>query len=394
MRDVGRGWRSQCHTGLGVPMVARVRKRTPAQASLGTRRLRVALLLLGALGVLLVAVRLVANPLARWETKRLVSSLHGVQGDFLDARLSFFPLVYDVSHLKLTQPERQTQEPILYADELSLQLLWGPLLTGQLVARIRASGVKVVLEQPEPGTPARFPELSRIIPVRIRLERLQVRQGEVLYVWVHQKGRPSMWFHDIETTLENIGSRPDAASGLMTLAATGVVQRSGRMSVVVQADPYAQLLTFRGQARLEDFDVAQMNALIESQKGVKLSPGVFSLRMTFDATAGRLEGRVEPHLTGTEVVAPDANPRSAVTALLGRLSMTLTPEPEGTTATGAILVRDELTTPDRPLLLGMEKVVENGFLLGLQESLRRVYAGVPSRDARPATKRTELQTEK
>jgi hypothetical protein len=366
--------------------------RTPRWTKL-SKRVRIGLVLLGGLCLLVLGVRLAADPLAAWETERWVNRLHGIQGDFLHAHVGFFPLVYGVSHLKLTQLDRETKDPLVYAEDISLRLLWGPLLSGHLVARIQGRGVKVVLEQPKPGTPTRLPDLSRLIPVRIRLERLQAKEGEVVYVWVHQKGRPSMWFHDIEATLENIGSRPDVASGPMTLAATGVVQRSGKMSVVVLADPYAMPLTFRGEASLEDFDVSQMNSLIDSQKGVKLSPGVFSLRMTFESKAGRLEGRVEPHLVGTEVVAQDSNVGSALTAFFGRITMTFTPPPDGTTATGAILVRDELVEPNRQLLPSMEKVVENGFLLGLQESLRRVYAGAPAHDAKP-TKRTELQTGK
>jgi hypothetical protein len=255
--------------------------------------------------------------------------------------------------------------------------------------------VKVVLEQPTPGTPARLPDLSTLIPVRVRLERLQVRRGEVLYCWVHQKGQPTMWFHDIQATLENVGSRPEVSPGLLTLAATGVVQRSGTMSVVVLAEPYAIPLTFHGEASLDGFDVSQMNALIDSQKGVKLSPGVFSLRMSFASNAGRLTGRVEPHLQGTQVVARDGDLGSAFNAFLGRLSMAVSQQPDGTTATGAILVRDALTEPDRQLLPSMEKVVENGFLLGLQESLRRVYAGAPAVSGIQAAKKaTELKTGK
>ena len=154
------------------------------------------------ISLVVVSALAAAQPFARWQTRRWLQALHGVQGDFLDARLSFFPLVYGVSRLKLTQPERQTQEPILFAEDISLQLTWGGLLTGHLVARMQARGVKVVLEQPKPGGSGRLPDLSALIPVPVRLERLQVRQGEVLYCWVHQSGHPTMWFHDIEATLE------------------------------------------------------------------------------------------------------------------------------------------------------------------------------------------------
>ena len=52
----------------------------------------------------------------------------------------------------------------------------------------------------------------------------------------------------------------------------------------------------------------------------------------------------------------------------------------------------ELVEPDRQLLPSMEKVVENGFLLGLQEGLRRAYSArsVGSAEKKP----TELHTGK
>jgi hypothetical protein len=341
-----------------------------------------------------VASLAAAQPLARWQTRRWLAGLHGVQGDFLDARLGFFPLTYGVTHLKLSQPDRQTKEPLLYAEDVSLQLLWSQLLRGRLVARVQARGVKVVLEQPKPGSSGRLPYLPALIPVKVLLDRVQAKQGEVLYVWVYQQGVPTMWFHDIEATLENVASVPNLASGPLTLAATGIVQRSGRMSVVVQADPYAEPLSFRGEASIDGFDPSQMNALIDSQKGVKLSPGTFSMRMRFDTHQdGMLSGRVEPHLRGSEVIA-DGNLKSGFTALFGRISMALSSEPDGTTASGAILVHDELTDPDRQLLPAMEKVVENGFLLGLQESLRRVYAGNPTGSGQGKKKPTELRTGK
>jgi Domain of Unknown Function (DUF748) len=347
---------------------------------------------LAALGVLVLVCLVVGQPIARWQTRRWLSRLHGIQGDFLDARVSLFPLAYSVTHLKLSQPERQTPEPLLYAEELSMQLLWGQLLRGRLVTRVRGNGVKVVLEQPAPGAATRLPDLSSVFPLRVVLQRVDAKKGEVLYVWVHQKGQPTMWFHDIEATLENVASRPELQVQEMTLAATGIVQEVGRMSVVVQAKPYALPLSFRGEASLDGFDVSQMNALIDSQKGVKLSPGPFSMRMVFDSENGRLKGRVEPVLRDSHVVAQDASLGSAVTALLGSISMVIAPQADGTTASGTILVRDELTEPDRQLLPSMEKVVENGFLLGLQESLRRRYTVRPvdSAEKKPA----ELHTGK
>jgi hypothetical protein len=354
------------------------------------RRWQVAL---GVLGILVLAVVGAAHPVARWQTRRVLQQLDGLEGDFLDARLSFFPLVYRISHLKLTEPTRQTKEPLVYIDEASLQLLWTRLLTGHLAVRIQSRGVKVVLEQPVPGRAGRLPGLTQFIPWPVVFERVQVKSGEVLYVWVHEKYRPTLWFHDIEATLENLGSRPDLTPGPLTLAGAGNIQRRGTMSVLVQADPFAIPLNFLGKARLEDFDVSQMNTLIDSKNDVKLKPGQFSMRMTFESKQGRLTGRVEPHLESTEIVGHDDALGALLKAWLARISMAVSSPTDGTLPSGTILVQDDLTQPDRQLLLAMENVVENGFLLGIQESLKRVYGQEPPKHPDPTRKpATELKT--
>jgi hypothetical protein len=333
-----------------------------------------ALAVLAGLGL---SLHLAAQPIARWQTRKWIQGLDGATGDFLDARLSFFPLVYGVSHLKLDQPGRLQKEPLLYADDLSFQVFWRNLLTGHLVAQVHARGVKVVLEQPPESASGRLPYLPALIPWPVTLERLEAKDSEVLYVWVRMEHRPSMWFHHIETTLENIASRPDLTRGPMTLAARGMVQRSGKMTVAVQAEPFDSPLSFRGRAELEDFDISQMNSLIESQKGVKLAPGRLSMRMGFESKDGRLTGRVDPHLEASGIEPGEENVGGALKALLARMTMVFSSPADGTVASGAILVRDDLTQPDRQLLPAMEKVVENGFLLGIQESLKRRYAGGP-----------------
>ncbi|MFN0063916.1 MAG: DUF748 domain-containing protein [Myxococcaceae bacterium] len=337
-------------------------------------------------------VHLTGPFVARWQTRRWIRGLDGATGEFLDARFSVFPLVYGVTQLKLDQPRRLQKEPLFYADDVSVQLLWKELFRGHLVTRIHARGVKVVLEQPPEGASGRLPYLPSFITVPVRVDRLVATDSEVLYVWVRMNHRPSLWFHHIEASVENIASRPNLTRGPVTLEASGRVQRSGKMSVAVQAQPFATPLEFRGLAKVEGFDLAEINSLLESQKGIKLTPGHFSMTMSFESKAGQLTGRVEPHLQASGIDSGE-NVGAALTALLARMTMVFSTPADGTTPSGAILVRDNLTQQDRQLLPSMEKVVENGFLLGIQESLKRRYAGEPTqRVGRTGAAPTDLKT--
>jgi len=331
------------------------------------------------LALLVVVVAVSLHPLARSRTRAALDGLEGAHGEFLDARLSLFPLRYTVTHLKIRNLETRVREPFFYAESVTVDLRWASLFRGRLVGSIDAHGVKMVLEQPKPGGKLRLPSLSDLVPVAAVLERLQLTKGEVLYAWVREQNQPILWFHDIEATLENLGSRPGLTEGPLVLNARGQFVRQGTMRVSVTAEPFATPLVFAGEAVAEDVDLSQMNPYIAATKGVKLTPGAFSMKMSFASKNGRLTGTVDPHLTGTEIQSADEDLGSKLTALLGKISLTVSGQTEGTRPSGRIAVSDDFRDPSLQLVPVLEKTIENGFLLGMQESLKRAYAGPPGK---------------
>jgi len=75
------------------------------------------------------------------------------------------------------------------------------------------------------------------------------------------------------------------------------------------------------------------------------------------------------------------------------LSMKVSCPTEGTQPSGRIEVSDDLTDPKLQFWPTLEKVVENGLLLGLEESLKRKASG--RKPVEPEKqKRTDLKTAK
>ena len=140
------------------------------------------------------------------------------------------------------------------------------------------------------------------------------------------------------------------------------------------ADPWAERLTFAGNAGGQDFDPSQLNAYLSPYKDVTLTPGSYSLKMSFRCDSGKLTGTVDPDLTGSEIRS-DGDVGSALKVFFGKIALASAEPTEGTRPSGAIAVRDDLTDPKLQLAPRLEKVIENGFSLGLQEALRRNYAG-------------------
>jgi hypothetical protein len=142
----------------------------------------------------------------------------------------------------------------------------------------------------------------------------------------------------------------------------------------VTADAWAERLTFEGNAGAEGFDPSQLNADMGPKKDIHLTPGSYSMTMSFRCQDGKLTGMVDPHLVGTALES-DGDPGSALKSFFGKIALGLSGPTEGTRPSGAIAVRDDLTDPKLQLAPRLEKVIENGFSLGLQESLKRHYAG-------------------
>ena len=270
------------------------------------------------------------------------------------------------------------QEPIFYAESVAVDLRWASLFRGRLIGSIDARGVKLVLEQPKPGGKLRLPSLSELVPVAAVLERLQLTNAEVLYAWVREQNQPTLWFHEIEATLENLGSRPGLTEGPLVLVARGQFVRKGTMPVTVTAEPYATPLVFAGEAVAGDPGPLPDELLHRGDHG-EAHPGAFSMKMSFASKKGRLTGTVDPHLTGTEIQSADADLGSKLKALLGKISLSVSGPTEGTQSSGRIAVSDDFRDPSLQLVLVLEKTIENGFLLGMQEGLKRAYSGPPGK---------------
>jgi uncharacterized protein DUF748 len=353
-----------------------------APRSTRTTLLRVGLALLGAIALALVIIALALPSWARNKTREALDGLDGARGDFQDVEVTLFPLRYTVTRLKVTQDDAVLKQPFFYAERLEVTLRASSLLRGVLAGSVQADRVKFVLEQPKPGGDGRMPPLSKLLPMKAVVERLQLHASEVLYVWVREKGRPSLWFHGIEATLENLGSRPGLTEGPMELVAVGTIGGKGAARVTVTARPHAERLTFHATANLDGFDPAQMNAYLSATKDVTVTPGVFATRMRLRSEAGRLRGVVDPQLRDSGLQG-SGDLGSALKALFGKVAMTMTGPTEGTGPGGAIAVTDDLTDPKLQLAPVLEKVVENGFILGLQEALTRNYHGPPDHQAKP-----------
>ena len=297
------------------------------------------------------------------------------RGDFQDVNVSLFPLRYTITRLKIIQKDALLKDPTFYAERLTVTLRWAPLLRGVFAGNLDGERVKAVFEEPRPGPDTPLPSLSELVPVRAVLERVQLRDSEVLYAWVRKEGWPIA-----------LGPRHRGHPGEPRLTALAwwtvrwcsplgggslARERCGSRSPPIPGRSGSPSPEARGSRTSTP---RSSTPTLSPKKDVALTPGSYSMKMSFRCDAGKLTGTSTPQLVGSEVQS-DGDVGSALKVFFGKIVLANAGPTEGTRPSGAIAIRDDLTDPKLQLAPRLEKVIENGFSLGLQEALKRHYAG-------------------
>jgi hypothetical protein len=344
--------------------------------------------------VLLVALRLLMVPIAKHFTQKGLDSMKGYRGSFADLDLSIVRLSYMIEGLKIYElPVSKGEEPLFYSKKIDAHFVWRDLIRFRIRATARVDEPKVVIliqphktpkeaagreikqkaKEGEMPTAPLSDALQKLIP--FKLDRVEVRKGQVLYVDKREADKPDIWVHHIEATLENFGSRKDLNNKEpSTLGLKAVLQRSGKLDLFAAADPFAKGLTFSGEMRLRDFNLRELHDMLSAKTGIKLEKGILDIFASFKCVNGTISGGVKPMLKDADFAAAQPGVGKKIKAWLADVAFDIfsdrVPGREAVATIVPIHGRiDHLDTQVWPAVLG---VVRNAFVEGLSESLENV----------------------
>lgn len=253
-------------------------------------------------------------------------------------------------------------------------------MRGQLVTDARVEDAKVawVVRKPvkqeieetarklEEPTQQLVEALRRSPP--IRLDRLEVLNGELVIKDERERNAPEIWVHDVDLTMENFASNRELSDGEPTiLAMSATLQNTGALSLFVSSDPLALPPHFAGTMAVERLQLQDFHELIVAKAGVQIPRGELEVAATFTSREGRVRGGIKPELRGVEVKAAEKGLGNKLKAGLADAAISLaeSDKEEGEKVATIIPIRGKLESPDVqfwPALLG---VVRNAFVEGL-----------------------------
>jgi hypothetical protein len=320
-------------------------------------------------------VRLVLDPIAAHALRTGMSRMNGLRGDFDRVHVTLFGPGCTITQLALIQdPGGNWKSPVFYADRIHVGVDWRRLIHGQVVASARIVEPKiVVLDEPTPERPKEphkhAPDLSAQLQALtpLRISRVEIVGGELLFRDVTAPRHPELWVHDLDLAAENLPTREALASGRpVTLSATGVVGRSGQLSLFASADPFASPLAFAGRFELRGFRVAELYAFIEPKTKLHAPKGTLDLFAEFSAKGGLLNGGVKPVLKNVAVRPAEPGAWDKVKAWLADKAVKTASDrvPDRNALATVVPLEGRLTDPDIQLWPAILGVVRNAFVQG------------------------------
>jgi hypothetical protein len=347
--------------------------RPVAQRRRWPRRLLIVLVVVVAL---VIVVRIILDPIAAYATRKGLAKMDGMRGDFEHVHVTLFGPGYTISHLKLIEdPGGSWQSPLFYAESVHVGVDWHRLLHGQIVASARIVEPKIEIiskneAAPKPKTATKAPDLSaqlqNITP--LKLSRLEIVGGELLFRDLTEKRHPELWVHKLELAAENLPTREKLAGARPTVVnAHAVVGHSGQMTLFASADAFATPLAFAGQFELKGLRVAELYDFIEPKTKLQTPRGTVDLFAEFTVKNGRLSGGVKPVLKNVDVRPAESGAWDRFKAWLADKAVKLASDrvPGRNAVATVVPLEGPLTDPDIQLWPAIFGVIRNAFVEGV-----------------------------
>jgi hypothetical protein len=296
--------------------------------------------------------------------------------------------------------------PFFEVERARFGLYWKELIRGHVVATVDLLAPRLSMveekgrrrEQSAKDTPKVAFRFEDLAPFTI--DRAQVKDGEILWLDAEERKEkqaenrrkgggdkkkpettPQLWVHGIEGTLENFATRKALSKNEPTvLAARGTLQKTGKVSLFVTADPLAKQLTFAGQARLEGLQLAELGSLLAPKLGVTPEKGELDLSLRFKAVDGALTGGLRPILKDASTKQAEPGLGSKLKSLLADASLKIFSDdvPGRDAVATTIPIQGSVDDPGLQLVPTVLGIVRNAFVRGLADSM----TGLPPPESR------------
>ena len=238
--------------------------------------------ILGTIGALVLIRALLPIVLLRYANYQL-NHKPGIAGHIDDLDLHLWRGAYEIEKIGVLNTTGKDPVPLFRANKLDVSIHWGELLHGAIVGEIRfVDPVVNIFAQPSRGeereqVPVDWrAELEQLLPIRIN--KLEIVDGEVRIVDPYQKPKVDVTIADIFATATNLTNSREISDTLYArIEARGRPLGNAQMKVDMRVDPYAEKPTFDLDASVEHVDLTKLNDVLKAYASFDVERGTMSV---------------------------------------------------------------------------------------------------------------------
>ena len=347
---------------------------------------------------MVVAIRLVLDPVATHFTRKALNDADGIRGDFHSVHVTVFPPGYQIRRLKIVEhPGDDWKHPLFYAERVTARRsTCASCFTRRVAARARLDEPKVVFsKQRQEETTLRVPDVRDAL-ARRDAGAHQPRRG------ARRRGRVSR--SDRAPRSEDLGPRRSSwrsrtwprgrswrAAGRPPASGSAKLGRSGDVTLFVSANPFAPKLEFAGEIGRQGLEGrGAVRPDRAGDRSADAARGRWTCSPSSRRRTGAITGGVKPVLKNVKVRPTEDDFGNKLKAWLADKGLRLFSDrvPDRNAVVTIVPIKGRLDDPDIQLWPTVLGVIRNAFVEGISSGF--THLPPPTAD-KPQGKVEQLQ---
>lgn len=350
-------------------------------------------IIIPALGVLLVALRLVLPYFVLHYVNNTIRNVQEYNGSVQGVRMNLYRGAYRIENLVLVKTNAATLEPFLVIPEMDLSIDWSELFHGALVGEIVVNRPHVNFEngpteeETQAGLHKNWKEtLEALFPVTIN--RFQVNNAVIHYADPHREPPVDMWVTNLYAVATNLTNVRDKHNALPAgLVARGKTTGHGDLNLELHMNPLADTPTFKLLSTVTNLDLTALNDFMRAYGNFDVQKGSFALYLDIAAADEKYQGYLKPFFFNLQIFNWQEAKHENILhdfweAIVAGVSQIFRNQPEDQLATTIPISGKFERSADVDLWATVGGVLQNAFLRALTPKLSRPTTPLP--DDQPA----------
>ncbi len=277
---------------------------------------RSAKILLGVV-VLLVALR-IALPyiVLHYTNKTLAGDLEGYYGHIDDIDIALYRGAYVIKDLKIEVLDNEVRAPFLYVPAIDLSVQWKSIFDGAVTGEVVVQEPEITFAFAETAAGTQTGEevdwvkiVKDFMPITINHFAIEDGRATLQNLWAEPV--VDLDVHAINLDLRNIRNVVEVDSTLPSPfdATASFPGYGGTFTATGAAQLLKEIPDFNYDARLEGFELTEMNSLAEYYAGMDFERGTVSVYSELAMADGNFDGYVKALLNDVQIFSRDEGDR-------------------------------------------------------------------------------------